>query len=72
VFFAPNALGHPDNYIPANPMQTPAHIVPEWYFWPFYAILRAFTVDFLIRPGQADGRAGDVRGDPGVVLPALA
>ena len=41
VFFAPNVLGHPDNYIPANPMQTPAHIVPEWYFLPFYAILRA-------------------------------
>ncbi|MGH6706896.1 MAG: cytochrome b [Sphingomicrobium sp.] len=47
LFFAPNALGHPDNYIPANPLATPAHIVPEWYFWPFYAILRAFTVDFL-------------------------
>ncbi|BBK29940.1 ubiquinol-cytochrome c reductase cytochrome b subunit [Stella humosa] len=41
VFFAPNFLGHPDNYIPANPMVTPAHIVPEWYFLPFYAILRA-------------------------------
>ena len=48
VFFAPNALGHPDNYIPANPLATPAHIVPEWYFWPFYAILRAFTVDILL------------------------
>jgi ubiquinol-cytochrome c reductase cytochrome b subunit len=48
VFFAPNALGHPDNYIPANPMATPAHIVPEWYFWPFYAILRAFTIDFIL------------------------
>ncbi len=48
VFFAPNALGHPDNYIPANPLATPAHIVPEWYFWPFYAILRAFTVDFIL------------------------
>ena len=48
VFFAPNLLGHPDNYIPANPMSTPAHIVPEWYFWPFYAILRAFTVDFIL------------------------
>ena len=46
LFFLPNYLGHPDNYIPANPMQTPAHIVPEWYFWPFYAILRAFTQDF--------------------------
>jgi ubiquinol-cytochrome c reductase cytochrome b subunit len=43
LFFAPNYLGHPDNYIPANPLSTPAHIVPEWYFWPFYAILRAFT-----------------------------
>lgn len=41
LFFAPNLLGHPDNYIPANPMVTPAHIVPEWYFLPFYAILRA-------------------------------
>ena len=41
VFFSPNALGHPDNYIPANPMVTPAHIVPEWYFLPFYAILRS-------------------------------
>ena len=41
VFFFPNAMGHPDNYIPANPLQTPAHIVPEWYFLPFYAILRA-------------------------------
>ena len=41
VFYAPNLLSHPDNYIPANPLQTPAHIVPEWYFLPFYAILRA-------------------------------
>jgi ubiquinol-cytochrome c reductase cytochrome b subunit len=41
LFFYPNALGHPDNYIPANPLVTPAHIVPEWYFLPFYAILRA-------------------------------
>jgi len=41
VFFAPNYLGHPDNYIQADPMVTPAHIVPEWYFLPFYAILRA-------------------------------
>jgi ubiquinol-cytochrome c reductase cytochrome b subunit len=48
TFFAPNFLGHADNYIPANPMSTPAHIVPEWYFWPFYAILRAFTVDFIL------------------------
>jgi ubiquinol-cytochrome c reductase cytochrome b subunit len=55
VFFAPNSLGHPDNYIPANPMQTPAHIVPEWYFWPFYAILRAFTQDFLFIPAKLMG-----------------
>ena len=48
TFFAPNILGHPDNYIPANPPSTPAHIVPEWYFLPFYAILKAFTVDFGI------------------------
>ncbi|MBO9713637.1 cytochrome b N-terminal domain-containing protein [Sphingomonas sp.] len=48
VFFYPDALGHPDNYIVANPLSTPAHIVPEWYFWPFYAILRAFTADFLL------------------------
>ena len=41
VFYYPNSLGHPDNYIPANPMVTPAHIVPEWYFLPFYAILRS-------------------------------
>jgi len=41
LFYYPNTLGHPDNYIPANPMSTPAHIVPEWYFLPFYAILRS-------------------------------
>ena len=41
VFFAPNALGHPDNYIEANPISTPAHIVPEWYFLWVYAILRS-------------------------------
>ncbi len=41
VFFAPDYLGHADNYIPANPLVTPPHIVPEWYFLPFYAILRA-------------------------------
>src|SRR5688500_18981526 len=48
VFFLPNYLGHADNYIEANPLSTPAHIVPEWYFWPYYAILRAFTVDFIL------------------------
>jgi ubiquinol-cytochrome c reductase cytochrome b subunit len=45
VGFMPNYLGHPDNYIEANPLVTPAHIVPEWYFLPFYAILKAFTAD---------------------------
>ncbi len=48
VFFAPNYLGHPDNYIPADPLVTPSLIVPEWYFLPFYAILRAFTDDFFL------------------------
>ena len=46
IFFAPNYMGHPDNYVEANPLSTPAHIVPEWYFLPFYAILRSFTDDF--------------------------
>jgi ubiquinol-cytochrome c reductase cytochrome b subunit len=41
VFFAPNFLGDPNNFIPANPLQTPADIVPEWYFLPYYAILRS-------------------------------
>lgn len=41
LFFSPFTLGHPDNFIPANPMVTPTHIVPEWYFLPFYAILRS-------------------------------
>jgi ubiquinol-cytochrome c reductase cytochrome b subunit len=41
VYYYPNTLGHPDNYIVANPMKTPLHIVPEWYFLPFYAILRS-------------------------------
>jgi ubiquinol-cytochrome c reductase cytochrome b subunit len=48
VFFLPQALGHSDNYIPANPLQTPSEIVPEWYLLPFYAILRAF--DFNMGP----------------------
>lgn len=46
VFFMPDSLGHADNYIPANPLQTPAHIVPEWYMLPFYAILRAIPDKF--------------------------
>ena len=41
IFFAPNVLGHSDNYIQANPLVTPKHIVPEWYLLPFYAILRS-------------------------------
>src|SRR5690606_2072741 len=41
LFYAPNFLGHPDNYIPADPLVTPEPIVPEWYFLPFYAILRS-------------------------------
>ncbi len=48
VGFLPNYLGHPDNYIEANPLSTPEHIVPEWYFLPFYAILRAFTSDVWV------------------------
>jgi quinol-cytochrome oxidoreductase complex cytochrome b subunit len=46
VFFMPTALGHADNSIPANPLVTPAHIVPEWYMLPFYAILRAIPDKF--------------------------
>jgi ubiquinol-cytochrome c reductase cytochrome b subunit len=48
VAFMPNYLGHPDNYIEANALVTPAHIVPEWYLLPFYAILRAFTADVWV------------------------
>jgi quinol-cytochrome oxidoreductase complex cytochrome b subunit len=47
VFYIPNFLGHPDNYIPANPAVTPMHIVPEWYYLPFYAILRAIPNKLL-------------------------
>ena len=46
VCFNPNYLGHPDNYIQANPLVTPNHIVPEWYFLPFYAILRSVPDKF--------------------------
>jgi len=48
VFFAPDILGHADNYIMANSQVTPTHIVPEWYFLPFYAILKSFTADFIL------------------------
>ncbi len=47
VFYIPNFLGHPDNYIPANPAVTPAEIVPEWYYLPFYAILRSIPNKLL-------------------------
>jgi len=47
TMYAPNYLGHPDNYIPADPLITPAHIVPEWYFLPFYAILRSIPDKLL-------------------------
>lgn len=47
VFYFPNFLGHSDNYIPANPMVTPASIVPEWYLLPFYAILRSIPNKLL-------------------------
>jgi len=55
VFFLPNYFSHPVNSVPANPLSTPAHIVPEWYFWPFYAILRAFTFDFFFVPAKLLG-----------------
>jgi ubiquinol-cytochrome c reductase cytochrome b subunit len=56
VFYMPNYLGHPDNYIEANPLVTPSHIVPEWYFLPFYAILRAITFNI----GPIDSKLGGV------------
>ncbi len=55
VFFAPDFFGEPDNYIKANPMQTPPHIVPEWYFLPYYAILRAITFDIWFVPAKLIG-----------------
>ena len=55
AFFMPTTLGHAENYIPANPLSTPANIVPEWYFWPWYAILRAFTFDFFFIPAKLLG-----------------
>ena len=44
VFYFPNVLNHPDNYIPADSLETPAHVTPEWYFLPFYGILRSIPV----------------------------
>ena len=55
VFFQPNFFGEPDNYIKANPLQTPTHIVPEWYLTPFYAILRAITFDIWFIPAKLIG-----------------
>ena len=55
VFFAPDILGHPDNYIMANSQVTPPHIVPEWYFLPFYAILRAIDFDMLFISSKLGG-----------------
>jgi len=54
VFFMPNALGDPANYVPANPLQTPPEIVPEWYFLPFYAILRSVP-DIWFIPSKLAG-----------------
>ena len=55
IFFAPDFFGEPDNYIPANPLVTPQHIVPEWYFLPYYAILRSFTFDILFIEAKLGG-----------------
>jgi ubiquinol-cytochrome c reductase cytochrome b subunit len=55
VGFMPNYLGHTDNYIEANPLRTPAHIVPEWYFLPYYAMLRAITFDILFINSKLGG-----------------
>jgi ubiquinol-cytochrome c reductase cytochrome b subunit len=55
VFFAPDILGHPDNYIEANAQVTPAHIVPEWYLLPFYTILRAIDFNFLFIDSKLGG-----------------
>jgi ubiquinol-cytochrome c reductase cytochrome b subunit len=55
AFLVPNYLQSPDNYIPANPLQTPPDIVPEWYFLPYYAILRSMTFDVLGIPSKLIG-----------------
>jgi len=55
VFWFPNAFAEPDNYVQANPLVTPAHIVPEWYFLPFYAILRSFTQDLFFVSAKLQG-----------------
>src|SRR3546814_10892112 len=55
VFFAPDFFGEAENYIEANPLKTPAHIVPEWYFLPFYAILRSIDFDIWFIPAKLGG-----------------
>jgi ubiquinol-cytochrome c reductase cytochrome b subunit len=55
VFFAPDILGHADNYIPGNPEITPAHIVPEWYLLPFYTMLRAIDFNVLFIDSKLGG-----------------
>jgi quinol-cytochrome oxidoreductase complex cytochrome b subunit len=55
VFYLPNEHVSPDNSIPANPMQTPSHIVPEWYLLPYYAILRSITFSLLFIPAKLLG-----------------
>ena len=65
VFYMPNYLGHADNYVPANPSVTPSHIVPEWYFLPFYANPAGDSE-------RVAGRDCHVRIDRGAGLPALA
>ena len=64
TFFAPNFFGEPENYIPANPLVTPAEIVPEWYFLPYYAILRAVPDNFIdiwgILPVLVEAKTGGV------------
>ena len=64
IFYIPNFLGHPDNYVEANPLKTPAHIVPEWYYLPFYAILRAITFNI----GLVDSKLGGVLAMFGSIL----
>ena len=67
VFFAPDILGHPDNYIMANSQVTPAHIVPEWYLLPFYTILRAIDFNILF----IDSKLGGVIAMGGAMLMLL-
>ena len=72
VFFAPNFFGEPDNYIKANPLVTPPHIVPEWYFLPFYAILRAITFDIWFIPAKLIGVVAMFGSILILLIPALA